>query len=289
MKDLCKKIYAWTVKLFQSVVSLISVQLFSSRKIAKSILRLSSQEKGNSCVILGNGPSLKGVLEQDLYFFKSYDCVAVNTFCNNEAFFVLHPKYYVLTDPAFFNDHVVDKRVLDIQEQVVNGLGKVDWEMVLFLPSINSDSKMIQQFKNTHIRFSFYNLTPIDGFLPLQHWLFKKNLGMPIAMNVLCASTFLMINLGYKDIYLLGADHSWLESFYVNDNNEVILGDRHFYGEQAVKCPSTLSQWLYNVATGFRTHERISEYAEYMGVHVYNATKGSYVDAYPRKDLPVSR
>jgi len=286
MKELCKKIYVWTVQLFQSVVSLVSVSLFSSRKAARSLSRLSSQEKVGSCIVLGNGPSLKGVLENDLSFFKCYDCVAVNTFCNNEAFSFIHPKYYVLTDPAFFDDHVLDKRVLDIQGQVVSGLGKVYWEMVLFLPSINRGSKMIQQFKNGHIRFVFYNLTPVDGFLSLQHWFFKKNLGMPMAMNVLCASTFLMINLGYQDIYLLGADHSWLESFYVNDNNEVILGDRHFYGEQAVKCPSTLSQWLFNVATGFKTHERISEYAKYRGVNIYNATKGSYIDAYTRRELP---
>ncbi len=108
---------------------------------------------------------------------------------------------------------------------------------------------------------------------------------MPRAMNVMCASIFLMINLGYREIYLLGADHSWLESFYVNERNQVILGDKHFYGDQSVVCPYSLSKWLQNVSTGFRTHERLSEYANYMGVKVYNATEGSYIDAYERKKI----
>lgn len=286
MKELCKSIYSWTVKLLQSVVSLFSVLLFSSRKSAKAVSQLFRQERGESCIILGNGPSLKNVLESREETLSSNDTVAVNTFCNNASFYTIRPKYYVLTDPAFFDSIVTDERVLDIQKQVREGLCKVDWKMVLFLPSINRKSRMVDTFRNENIIFCFYNLTPVDGFLSLQHRLFKRNLGMPIAMNVLCASTFLMINLGYQNIYLLGADHSWLESFYVNDNNEVILGDRHFYGEQAVKCPSTLSQWLFNVATGFKTHERISEYAKYRGVNIYNATKGSYIDAYTRRELP---
>ena len=285
MKSFFKEIYKWATLLLHSLVSLLSEMIFSSRASAQDVKSLSKKSKVDSCIILGNGPSLKDVLSNYQDCLKEYETVAVNIFCSSEAFEVIMPKYYVLTDPGFFDDKAKDERLLDIQNKAQQGFSRVSWDMVLFLPSINRRSSLVKRINNRHIRICFYNLTPIDGFLSLQHWLFKRNLGMPVAMNVLCASIFLMNNIGYKRIYLLGADHSWLESFYINENNELILGDKHFYGSQNVHANETLSAWLHYLSVGFRSHERLAEYAHYLGHEVINLTADSYIDAYPRKDI----
>ncbi len=285
MKSILKHLYNKVRLLFQSIVSLLSELFFSSRASARDIKQLQKCSKDEACIILGNGPSLKDILSDYHDCLKKFETVAVNLFCSLDEFWIIKPKYYVLTDPAFFDERTKDKRILEIQAKVQEGLSLVSWEMILFLPAINRRSSLVKRIKNDFIRICFYNLTPIDGFLPLQYWLFKRNLGMPIAMNVLCASIFLMNNIGYKKIYLLGADHSWLESFYINENNELILGDKHFYGNQAVHTNEKLSAWLHNLSVGFRSHERLAKYAYYLGHEVINLTKDSYIDAYPRKEL----
>ena len=51
---------------------------------------------------------------------------------------------------------------------------------------------------------------------------------MPFSQNVLVAAIYISLNLGYKNIYLLGADHSWAHDVSVNDDNQLCLNDRHF-------------------------------------------------------------
>ncbi len=282
MKNICKHLYTWCSLLMKSIITCLSVLLFSSIKAAIHLTKISKENRTKDCLILGNGPSLKLCLESGVKKMNTYDTVAVNLFCEDKSFHIIKPNYYVVTDPGFFSK-AVDDRIADVQKRFQNGISNVDWNMTLFLPSINKKSTQVKKICNQYLKIVYYNYTPVEGFIRLQHILTKMNLGMPLAMNVMCAAVCLMINLNYKNIFLVGADHSWLASFYVNDKNEVILGDRHFYGENQIKCPSTLSKWLYNVSVGFQTHERLAEYAKYRGAHVWNATVDSYIDAYPRR------
>jgi hypothetical protein len=109
---------------------------------------------------------------------------------------------------------------------------------------------------------------------------------MPCPLNVTNAAIFLMINMRYQDIYLLGADHSWLKEVHVSEQNEVIMGYEHFYGDTSYyKIDSTLSQWLKTEVKTFESHDMLQRYAVSCDVNVYNSTKGSFIDAYSRKYL----
>lgn len=285
MKEICKKLYRLTILFFQTVVSFISVFLFSSLNTAIGMKKREKRMPSKDCLILGNGPSLANSLKSVLEKIKDYDVVAVNHFCENKEFHEVKPKYYVLADPAFFDPNPKEERIAKEQECLKKGFDKVNWDMILFLPSINRESFLVKEINNRNIEICFYNLTPVNGIKSIRHWLYKNDLGMPQAMNVLCASIFLMTNLKYKNIYLLGADHSWLDSFFVNENNELILSDRHFYGTDQIKRNTSISVWLNKISVCFLIHEFLSEYAQYRGVNVWNATKHSYIDAYVRKEL----
>lgn len=286
MKSFFKQIYNWTSLLFRSIVSLCSVLFFSSWKAAKELKKTARKNKHNTCIVLGNGPSMKETLDSRIDDLKQYDTIAVNTFCVHDSFVSIKPKYYVLTDPGFFDDKTSEERVLQLQNQVRQGLSQVDWQMVLLLPSINRKSSLLRDIDSRFITVCFYNVTPVDGFISLQHFLFNNNLGMPTAMSVVCAAIFLTMRLNYKDIYVVGADHNMIRNLYVNENNELMLSDEHFYEKKDIRIHYSICKYVEGYAVCMKTHERLAEYSSYSGVNVWNATKGSFIDAYPRRQFP---
>ena len=55
---------------------------------------------------------------------------------------------------------------------------------------------------------------------------------MPRPRNVLIPSIMLAINSGYRRVYVAGADHSWLKTLSVDDENRVVSIQPHFYKEK---------------------------------------------------------
>ncbi len=116
---------------------------------------------------------------------------------------------------------------------------------------------------------------------------------MPRPRNVLIPSIMIAVKMGYKNIYVAGADHSWTKTLSVNDRNEVVSIQPHFYKEDEkeerrirtdyLRYP--LHQILYSFYVAFRSYFTIQRYAESQGVKIYNVTPGSFIDAFPRTTL----
>lgn len=292
MKSFMKIIFAWGVSFFQTLASLLSVLLFSSFNTARRIRVLASKRRKNECIILANGPSLRDVLDKhlDALLARKADMLAVNMFGNNDCFWKIKPSYYVLTDPGFFRKTSIEN--VEIQkEKLVDSFNKVSWEMNLLLPTGAKGSELLSDVKNNNITILYYNYTPINGFRSVEYWIYRHNLGMPLPMNVSNAAIFLMTNWGYKDIYLLGVDHTWLKNFNIDpETNALISDDQHFYGKEKLNLNKRgkgvrFDEWLYNQYMGFHAHWRLSEYAKSRGVNVYNSTRVSLIDCYERKYL----
>lgn len=288
MKKICKEVYLIVQKFVQSMISISCVLFFSKRLFSDyGKKNLIEQTVSKKCIILGNGPSLNKVLSNSFDALSNFDAdiYVVNLFSSSKYYRLLKPKFHVLTDPGFFSD-TSDRRLCNVQSKFLEGLACVNWDLTLLVPFGARGSKLLNNIiESKKVKVSFYNYTPVSGFKTIEYFIFDRMWGMPVAMNVLCASLMLSIGFGYKECYLLGADHNWLKDFRVDDNNNLILGDKHFYGEEDVKLGKALplDQWIYNQYVGFNTHRRISEYAKYKGVKIYNATRGSYIDSYERK------
>ena len=94
-------------------------------------------------------------------------------------------------------------------------------------------------------------------------------------------------------MYITGADHSWTKTLSVNEQNEVVSIQPHFYKEDEkeekrikvdyLKYP--LHQIIYSFYLAFKAYHSIQRYAEAKGVNIYNSTPGSFIDAFPRKNL----
>jgi hypothetical protein len=260
-----------------SILSMIKVLFLSdfSLKPAKT-----TQKR---CGILGNGPSLKVTLERDVEFLSKLELIAVNLFSTTNEYTEIKPKNYLLLDWSFMNpDHWHGRTGL-------KGLVEnTTWELNLFVPKrmLKSDYFRNELAKNRYIKPVPFNYTIVSGFTGLTYWLFRRGLGMPQCQNVLVATLFYALNMGFKEIYLFGADHSWHEMIKLDENNNLIVSDSHFYGQKdydiAVQENSYMSQQLFSLHKAFYGYEVLAKYARSLGVKVYNASARSYVDVFEK-------
>jgi hypothetical protein len=267
-----------------SILSLIKVLFLSNFSLR------AAKATNPRCGILGNGPSLKVTLEQDVEFLNQLELIAVNLFSTTKEYTQLKPKNYLLLDWSFMNpDHWHGRTGLrGIVENTT-------WELNLFVPKkmLKSAYFSNELAQNPNIRPIPFNYTIVSGYTNLTHWLFKQGLGMPQCQNVLVATLFYALNMGFKEIYLFGADHSWHEMIKLDDHNNLVVSDTHFYGQKdydiAVRETSYMSQQLFSLHKAFYGYEVLARYARSLGIKVYNASTRSYVDVFEKvriKDLP---
>lgn len=234
-------------------------------------------------IIMGNGPSLRQTIDSSLSVLQHNDTLAVNFAANTPEFKEIKPKYYVLADPHFFN--IENKNV----DRLIESLNKVDWNMTLFLPR-----KANTPVNNPNIKIERFNMVGIDGAKCLRNAAFRHRLAMPRPRNVLIPSIMIAIWLGFKQIYITGADHSWMRTISVNSKNEVISVQPHFYkdDEKEIKRVNTeylrypLHRIINSFYVAFKAYHDIENFAGIYGIDIYNSTPESFIDAFRRKALP---
>ncbi|MBD5322010.1 MAG: hypothetical protein HDS01_04470 [Bacteroides sp.] len=267
----------------QSLKSAVKLVLQSRRA---TITR--DDRKGRPLLILGNGPSLAANISGDMDILRSHDTLAVNFAANTDDFFEIRSRYYLLMDPYYFTPDNPDPNVKRLFDRL-NRL--VTWDMTLFIPV--GRNKDVLGIDNPRIRIERFNPVGVEGFAWLEHLAIRCRRGLPRPRNVLVPAIMVGIWLGYKDIYLLGADHSWLRTLDVDDDNHVISVQPHFYadGEEEHKRVATLfrdtrlHELLGSFTMAFRSYHGIRRYVDTSDVNIYNATPGSYIDAFPRRRI----
>lgn len=235
---------------------------------------------------MGNGPSLNNTITNHRDKLLSTPTLAVNFAANTPEFRELKPRFYVLADPHFFN--ATDNANV---VKLIESLSSIDWEMILFMPFEARKSKF--SLNNPSIKIEYFNFLAIEGYHWLENWAYKSGRGMPRPRNVLIPSIMIAMKMGFGNIFITGADHSWTKTLSVNENNEVVSIQPHFYKEDEneekrirvdyLKYP--LHQIIYSFYVAFSAYHKIWRYAKHCGVNIYNATPQSFIDAFPRQPL----
>jgi hypothetical protein len=161
----------------------------------------------------------------------------------------------------------------------------------LFVPT--TARKQTAKLSSTNITIEYFNATGVEGFPSFRRNMYRIGAGMPRPRNVLIPSLMIGIALGFRNIYITGADHGWTKTLSVNERNEVISVQPHFYTEDSheqqrirvdyLKYP--LHQILYSFYIAFKSYFIIEDYARSCGVEIINATEGSFIDAFKRQPL----
>ena len=266
-------------KLFQTLASLIKMLLMSRKAVKFDTIFLYKE-----IVILGNGPSLKLLIENKRHFLDQKTLLAVNYAVLSDYYTEIRPELYLIADPAFYSQKEHCNRFFDAL------VSKTTWKLKLYLPMEARKSNLWKEKikDNNDIEICFFNMTPIEGFRCFTHWAYKRGWGMPRPRNVLIPSIMIALRMPFETIYVAGADHSWLKEIWVNDDNIVMEDLNHFYdkrGSERYVSDKHLHDLLFSMYVAFKSYHLIRDYADTLGTQIYNVTEGSYIDAFIRRKL----
>lgn len=282
----------FTVFVTQCVNTFISVlKILIQSKFGLKLPKADS----NRCIVLANGPSLKTSLEKHPELFKQYPLICVNTFAVTAEFESLKPQYYVMLDPFLWDikNESNLKTFKNLEE-------KTTWKLHLLIPQHAINNSIFQDLKkkNSNIVLTPFNYTVFKGFPSIAHWFYNKNLAMPQSLNVTITALFLGVNLGYKEIYLVGADHTWHENLHMSDENILHTKVTHFYeNDSEIKLvPYYISGIAENGtrkaheffdiwSRTFYGYQLINDYAVNHNCTILNASEVSFIDAFKRIKL----
>lgn len=238
----------------------------------------SVKAKSKKCFILGNGPSLLGDINLKEKELSSYDLCAVNFFANNELYLKLKPQFYCFADPLF---NLVDNP--GILNQIKD---TTSWSLTIIAPTNLEEEFSAFFLNNSNISVKGYNINPFKlSFSKLDYFLHKKQTGTYGAMNVVNVATYLMCIIGFKQIYLLGVDHSWHLEFRINSKNQVIRKCEHFYDTEVPESYVQKDRFcdeLQFSSIALRNYFYINDFAIHNSIEIYNCCKNSFIEAFPR-------
>lgn len=262
----------------------------------KSIAKVASQSRkctvcpipdADRIIIMGNGPSLNGTIEANSDILRKLPTMAVNFAANAPVVREIKPRFYVLADPYFFSN-AEDSNL----KRLWSELESIDWPCTLYVPA-SMRKKACKAIRSQMVSVEGFNAVGADGFEGLNHFLFRHGLAMPRPRNVLIPSIMLAIHAGFRTIDIVGADHSWMKTLSVAEDNEVVSIQEHFYSDNAEEKARVRHEYrgynLYQIvesfAVAFKSYIDIRAYADKRGVKIYNCTPGSFIDAFPRRKL----
>lgn len=252
-------------------------------------------DTGKKLKVLANGPSLKAFLEAEMQNGRAGDCeyFAMNSVSTSEAFTILKPAHYVISDLIFFHDTAHAKeRGLSTMQAIAD---KVDWDMYLYIPWCFRDMDYVKIVSgNSHVRIVPFHSRRYEGLDGLRNGIFRKGLGNGEYGTVLLNALYVAITLGYKDIELYGADHTFFNNLHVTDDNLLVYRYEHFDSEKPELKPMVfhhgpereyfnMELFLKQKYEIFHGHGFMASYAEAMGARIVNCTPGSLLDVYPRR------
>lgn len=226
--------------------------LFTVIKKNKQLVKKENNEK--KLYVCALGPSLQDV---DLTKIQG-DTLVVNFFYrfgNRYPSFV--PTYYLWIDDA----------AQRIPDKVNDALNLYYNRGTTFI--FNSKISHASLLNDYNLEKIFFMSTFRGDFHPDKDYDLSKI--MPVSGNVASFAILLGILMGYKEIYLLGCDF----------NSFTTPKPLHCYTDNAKSKSLTLAQDLLAYAHVAKYHENLQFLAERKGVKIYNATKGSLIDAYP--------
>ncbi|MCM1356318.1 MAG: hypothetical protein NC212_07940 [Staphylococcus sp.] len=271
---------------------------------AKSLLKILLQSRrstvtvrqeaidGKPLIIMGNGPSLGDLIRDHQEALADSVTMALNFAANADEFSLIRPKLYLLADPHFFDGRDSDPNVGKMFSRF-NEL--VDWPMTLYVPTGHSARSLA--ITNQKIKVENFNFTGAEGFGWFENAVFKAGLAMPRPRNVLVPAIMTGLRAGFHEIYVAGADHGWLTTLSVTEENEVVSIQPHFYKDNSSEQKRVASVYrnvrlhdiLLSFHLAFKSYHRLQRYAAANGYSIFNSTPGSFIDAFERRGLPFKK
>ena len=286
---LLRRLYSLLKNCFDTALSLIRILLYSKPGVKCDSL---SGFTGTAFV-LGNGPSLKELIETNEELLAAQTLIVVNDFFLSEKYNSVKPAVYVIADPLYWEQQVPDS-MLDLRHRMLEKLlNQTDWDMLFFVPVDAYKSGVFQNafMTNSHIKIKPFNSVPFKGPERLRFFFYDRLLSRPFSNNVIGSALYITLQMKVNEIFLFGVEHNWSPNLYVDDQNRTCMRTDHFFSkEQQGKIwlkssglPYTIDEALSDVSGMLGGYRELNRYALHKGVRIYNSTPGSFIDVFERK------
>ena len=236
---------------------------FEKTKYGKKLKTFKDRHKGESCVIVGNGPSLTA---EDLQTLHDHQII---TFATNRVFNIFEktdwrPTYYVSQDILLMEDIQQVIAEMPVQGRFVPI--NLKWSKGVDIP--NADYFLIDyksELKDTY-RLSLDIPHPIRG---------------RGTVTVTCLQ--LAIYMGFSKIYLIGVDHNFAKMYY---NDGRVVEDNSIKNHFTDKYDEGIYDQGFHVDDATRAYMDVELLTRKLGTcKVYNATRGGKLEVYERVDF----
>lgn len=240
-----------------------------------ALIALKGIKHGETCIIVGNGPSLR-ISDLEAIYDSGMDSFGLNKINQLYAKTKWRPTYFVVHDHRFLisGESTIDieKYIGDIQDEKTEivflrrQLGKI------FPPNLNKKILYFRMpLKNAHQT----DPTPIKGDISLQ----LEDLG-----SVTCAAIEIAMYMGYDKIYLYGQDFAYKKYIDI-DGNYVDADDLDTYADGIQEREEKYKKDYHDLRKTFKGFKECKRYAEQIDVEIMNATRGGNLNLFSRVDF----
>jgi len=222
------------------------------------------------CFVVGTGPSINN---QDLTLLKNDFVIGVSGLFQHKDIDSLSPEYYVL--PPVFRGHGENFDENDFISMLQDMDASLDSSTVLFLDVY--DKKYIEKYNIFRKKtIKWLNYLPWRRGVSIGE---IKLLEMPSIVSVSEVAIQIAIYLGFKEIYLLGFDHSWQTGIFNHFNDDY----NKYYDEKK------LNKIIKRIDSEHEMERHALMFNKYKALYrikenIFNANANlsSYVDTFPK-------
>jgi hypothetical protein len=242
-----------------------NIWYFSHKQKYRHIRDFKDKYAGESCFIVGNGPSL---LPEDL---DRIDNLGIVTFAANKIYNIFdktqwRPTYYCISDDGYSKSDEVFKNVEQFQPKMFFGKSQFAYYQ--------------RNIKCCHMPiFSHCS----RKYLENPRFSMDLEKGIYDIATVTYFSIQLAVYMGFKEIYLIGMDNKYAYSRLKDGNivrNEGVLSYFKENGEDTTQPKVVAPTWEMDVA-----YEYAEEFSMSNDFRIYNATRGGFLEKFERVNL----
>lgn len=241
----------------------------ADRAVLRPNRELHRRHAGRRAFILCSGPSIKS---QDLTVLKNELCIGVSNFFVHSDYAGINPRYHCIAPlHAPFTDE--------------DGLR---WFRTMDGPLAGKELFLSLSDRHLVRTGQLFRTNPIHYLVLGRAWgksrppAIALDAMLPSAQSVSILALMVALQLGFAEIYLLGADHTSLNF----QNGQ--YGYQHFYTGNRTNAlgemppPPDLETEFASYATLWRQYKALRAIATARGVRIFNATRGGLLDVFPR-------
>ena len=266
VKLLVKKFKAFdrrTKKFIKRKFKAMAMPLHLYGKNERRLLKFRNKYQGKRCFILGNGPSLR-IADLDKLHENGDICFACNKIYKVFEHTVWRPTFYACIDSAVF------------RQNYYSILNRGDYQKFLGA-NLPLQDEIRKNKQNILVNYATKDIRKTK-FNPRGTFIYSGG-----------TVTFVLITLawmlGFREIYLIGCDHSY--GFFGSSNSGAVSSTSETNNDYFMKNYMRPGE-VINVGNLDRSHEGYSiarRYIESHGGRIYNATRGGKLEVFERRDL----